>query len=58
MASDSGMDKVIIVRLPRPLDAALRAERDRTGCPVSEFIRRAICVELNRTAAERKAGRP
>jgi predicted HicB family RNase H-like nuclease len=58
MASDSNMDKVILVRLPQPLDAALRAERQRTGCSVSEFVRRCVCEALNKAAAAREEGRP
>jgi hypothetical protein len=38
----------IIVRFPDPLAAALKAEQARTGCSVSEFIRRAVIAALEK----------
>lgn len=33
-------------KVPEPLLARLKKEKERTGVPISEFIRRAILVKL------------
>lgn len=46
------MDTILNVRIPKELAAALEAERQRTGCSVSEFTRRALTAALKK--AEQK----
>lgn len=43
----------ILVRFTDAQAAALRAEKIRTGCPLSELIRRAVVAALN-PKAEKK----
>ena len=38
--------KKIIVNVPEDLHAALKDQQSRTGCPVSEYIRRALRLSL------------
>jgi len=45
---------VLNVRVESSLLLRLRQEQDRTGCGVSEFVRRAVVRELNRLADERR----
>jgi len=40
------MSRDILVRFPDSMVQALAAERTRTGCPTSAFIRRAVAVAL------------
>lgn len=47
------MEKIIPVRFPDDLVAALKAEQARTGCTPSEFIRRAVIVALEKKKAEK-----
>jgi metal-responsive CopG/Arc/MetJ family transcriptional regulator len=44
----------LLVRLPDTLVEALQAEKARTGCPTSEFIRRAVIAALTKKAEETK----
>lgn len=44
----------IIVRFPNTLAAELKAEQARTGCSMSEFIRRAVTDALKKKAEETK----
>jgi len=39
-------DTFLSVRIPQDLADALKAEQERTGCPVSEFTRRALKAAL------------
>lgn len=43
--------QVITVRLPDDLAAALKAQKQDTGCPVEEFVRRAVRSALEFEAA-------
>ena len=54
------MDKKLILRLQASLFAALHAEKERSGVPVSEFVRRVVCDALNKAAADRqkREGKP
>lgn len=40
-------DSVVILRVDAVTAAALKAEKARTGCSTSEFIRRAVTDALN-----------
>jgi predicted DNA-binding protein len=37
----------VLVRFPKETAEELKAERQRTGCPTSEFIRRAVDEALH-----------
>ena len=42
----------VLIRFPKNTADALKAERRRTGCSTSEFIRRAVNHALNPTGIE------
>ena len=46
--------ETLTLRLDSLLDLRLKAERDLTHEPTSNFIRRAVVQELNRLADERR----
>jgi predicted DNA binding CopG/RHH family protein len=51
-------DEVLNVRLPKTLLEQLKAEKARSGCPVSEQVRRALQAALKHTPSLEDYYRP
>jgi hypothetical protein len=49
------MQYQLVVRFPNELAADLKAECQRTGCPLNEFIRRAVTAALRKVEEQSNA---